>query len=329
MDAVKLLDEKYHILREIKRGGFGVVYYGWDRMFDKPVAIKAISPDLLGKAKYIDIFQAESLSVARLNHHNVVRLYDVKRTDDGQFYIIMEYIDGIDLGRLLQACRKEGIGLPFDIGAYIIAQCCSGLDYAHARRDPDTHQPLNIVHQDISPANIMVNRQGEIKIIDFGLASARRRSVAKQGRKGEREILLQGKIAYLAPEQVNGHHNIDRRADIFSLGLVMYETLTGERFIKSDNPAEVVTLLTTGNWSLTGLIDKQVPGPLQLIVQRAIQKDPESRYQTANQMYLDLMTYLATQEAIADISNALGLLVQRFAPVQKRLEEETPIQPSP
>lgn len=320
MDVVKILDEKYELVREIKRGGFGVVYYGRDRLFGKPVAIKAISPDLLGEAKYVDMFQAESLSVARLNHHNIVRLYDIKRTEDGQFYIIMEYIDGVDLGKLINACRKSGITLPFHLGAYIVAQSCAGLDYAHARRDPDTHQPLNIVHQDISPSNIMINRLGEVKIIDFGMAGARRRSTSQRGRK--REVLLQGKISYIAPEQLNGTKGVDRRSDIFALGLVLYEVLTGERLFSSDDPAETIEKLEAGNWSFSELAAVSAPEALQLIVQRAVQKNQESRYQTANQMYLDLMTYLSTQEAGPDLSSALGHLVQSVAPAEKPVSEE-------
>ena len=319
MDVVKILDAKYELVREIKRGGFGVVYYGRDRLFGKPVAIKAISPDLLGEAKYIDMFQAESLSVARLNHHNIVRLYDIKRTEDGQFYIIMEFIDGVDVGKLISLNRKGTIKLPFRLGAYVMAQCCSGLDYAHARRDPDTHQPLNIVHQDISPSNIMVNRLGEIKIIDFGMAGARRRSSAQRGRK--REVLVQGKIAYLAPEQLNGAKGSDRRSDIFAAGLVLYEILTGERLLQKDDPAEIVEILEAGTWNFNQLAAKGIPEALQLVVQRAIQKHPESRYQTANQMYLDLMTYLASQEAASDLSIELGQLVQQLAPGEKSATE--------
>jgi serine/threonine protein kinase len=320
MEVVKVLDEKYELVHEIKRGGFGVVYYGRDRLFGKPVAIKAISPDLLGEAKYVDMFQAESLSVARLNHHNIVRLYDIKRTEDGQFYIIMEYIDGVDLGKLISASRKGAINLPFHLGAYIVAQSCAGLDYAHARRDPDTHQPLNIVHQDISPSNIMINRLGEVKLIDFGMAGARRRSTSQRGRK--REVLLQGKIAYIAPEQLNGAKGIDRRSDIFALGLVLYEVLAGERLFSNENPAEIVEKLDSGAWSFSELAAKAVPEALQLIVQRAVQQHPESRYQTANQMYLDLMTYLATPAAGPDLSNELGRLVQSVAPVEKPASEE-------
>jgi serine/threonine protein kinase len=320
MDVVKILDEKYELVREIKRGGFGVVYYGRDRLFGKPVAIKAISPDLLGEAKYVDMFQAESLSVARLNHHNIVRLYDIKRTEDGQFYIIMEYIDGVDLGKLISASRKGASDLPFHLGAYIVAQSCAGLDYAHARRDPDTHQPLNIVHQDISPSNIMINRLGEVKLIDFGMAGARRRSTSQRGRK--REVLLQGKISYIAPEQLNGTKGIDRRSDIFALGLVLYEVLTGERLFQNENPAEIIEKLEAGAWNFAELAAKAVPEALQLIVQRAVQQHPESRYQTANQMYLDLMTYLATQAPGPDLSNELGRLVQSIAPAEKSASED-------
>jgi serine/threonine protein kinase len=327
MDVVKVLDEKYELVREIKRGGFGVVYYGRDRLFGKPVAIKAISPDLLGEAKYVDMFQAESLSVARLNHHNIVRLYDIRRTEDGQFYIIMEYIDGVDVGKLVSASRKGTINLPFHIGAHIIAQCCAGLDYAHARRDPETHQPLNIVHQDISPSNIMVNRLGEVKIIDFGLAGARRRSNAQRGRK--REVLLQGKISYVAPEQLNGAKGIDRRSDIFAVGLVFYEILTGDRLFQKENTTEVVEMLEAGTWNFSQLSEKAVPEALQLIVQRAVQRHPESRYQTANQMYLDLMTYLAAQGEGADPATELGQLVQRLAPAEKFESEEQRVEETP
>jgi serine/threonine protein kinase len=315
-DVVKILDEKYEIVSEIKRGGFGVIYYGRDRVFDKPVAIKAISPDLLGEAKYFDIFQAESLSVARLNHQNIVRLYDIKRTEDGQFYIIMEYIDGVDLGKLLITSRKGALELPYHLSAYVIAQVCAGLDYAHARRDADTHQPLNIVHQDISPSNVMISRKGEVKIIDFGMANARRRLAPQRGRK--REVLVQGKIAYLAPEQVNGRTSLDRRSDLFSLGLVLYEILTGERFIKGEKPAEVIAILESGNWDFSKMITKRVPEPLQLVVQRAVQKDPEKRYPSANQMYLDLMNYLAIQAAGADFSHELSQLVRRLVPAAER-----------
>ncbi len=316
MEAVKVLDHKYEIIAEIKRGGFGIISYGRDRLFDKPVAIKAISPELLGEAKYVDLFQAESLAVARLNHHNVIRIYDIKREDDGQFYIIMEYVDGIDLRQLINAARKDRHLVPPHLSAYIMAEICAGLDYAHTRRDPDTHQPLHLVHQDISPGNVMINQLGEIKIIDFGLANARRRGPQQHERKGE--VLIQGKLGYLAPEQVNGSAHVDHRIDIFSLGAVFYEVLTGSRLFKEQSPETTVQNLRSGNWDLALLKATDTPEMLVRIVERALQREPRQRYQSANHMYLELMNFLATHVPATDYALELGALVQRLAPPRSR-----------
>ena len=243
MEAVKILDGKYEILEEIKRGGFGVIFFGRDLLFDKPIAVKAISPNFIGEAEYVDLFQAEALAIARLNHHNIIRIYDIKRDAVGQFYIIMEYVDGVDLRQFLKAHRREDAGLPPHVCAALIAEVCAGLDYAHTRRDPDTHQPLHLVHQDVSPGNIMVNRLGEVKIIDFGLAGARRRH---QGLGRDRnEVLVQGKVGYLAPEQIEPVR-FDHRVDIFALGLVLYELLTGMRLFADQKTEAVLEKLRSG-----------------------------------------------------------------------------------
>jgi len=315
MAAVKVLDQKYEIIAEIKRGGFGVISYGRDRLFDKPVAIKAITPELLGEAKYIDLFQAESLAVARLNHHNIIRIYDIKREDDGQFYIIMEYVDGIDLRQLINASRKDRHLVPPHLSAYIIAETCAGLDYAHTRRDPDTHQPLHIIHQDISPGNIMLNQLGEVKIIDFGLANARRRGHHGADRKNE--VLIQGKLGYLAPEQVNGNAPLDHRADIFALGAVFYEMLTGQRLFKEQSPESTVQNLRSGNWDISLLKAMEAPELLVQVVEHALQREPRQRYQSANQMYLELMNYLSTEAPTTDYALELGTLVQKLTPPRK------------
>ncbi len=326
MAAAKVLDHKYEILSELKRGGFGVIYYGRDRLFDKPVAIKAISPELLGEAKYIDLFQAESLAVARLNHHNIIRIYDIKREDEGQFYIIMEYVDGLDLRQLINAARKDRHLLPPHLSAYIMAEACAGLDYAHTRRDPDTHQPLHLIHQDISPGNIMINQLGEVKIIDFGLAKARRRG--PQSAEHKNEILIQGKIGYLAPEQVASGASLDHRLDIFALGAVFFEMLTGQRLFKESSPANTVQNLRNGNWDLALLKATDTPEMLVRTVERALQKDPRQRYQSANQMYLELMNFLATREPVMDYALELGTLAQRLAQPRKHAEAPAMSEPA-
>ena len=300
MDVLKVIDDKYELLREIKRGGFGVVYYGRDRLFGKPVAIKALPPELLGEARYIDLFQAEALHIARLSHHNIVRLYDIKRTADGQFYLIMEYIDGEDLGKTLATCQKLGRLIPRHLALHIVTEACSGLEYAHSRRDPETHASLNIVHQDISPSNIMLTRGGEVKLIDFGMAGIRHRRV-----ESEHEVVIKGKLGYLAPEQVDGSGAIDRRTDIFALGIVLFELLTGERFLKTENPGEAVEVLRTGRWSLAALEDLAVPEALATAAMKAMQRDPAKRFQSMNQFFLDLMNYQARTNASDDFAAEL------------------------
>lgn len=313
MEAVKILDGKYEVLEEIKRGGLGVVSFGRDLLFDKPIAIKAIPPDLLGEARYADLFQAEALAIARLNHHNIIRIYDLKRGPGGQFYIIMEYIDGVDLRQFLQAYRREHSGLPAPLCAYIIAEVCAGLDYVHTRRDPDTHQPLHLVHQDLSPGNIMINRLGEVKIIDFGLADARRMQWQKHGKN---EVLIQGKLGYLAPEQIEGGR-IDHRADVFSLGLVFYELLTGHRLFSQTKAEKLIEKLRSGSWDLSALSRAVVPDALVKIVARALQKDPAQRHASANHMYLELMAYLSAHGPASDYAVELGVQVQKIAPARR------------
>ncbi len=320
MEVAKVLDDKYEMFHEIKRGGFGVIYYGRDRLFDKPVAIKAISPNLIGEAKYIDIFQAESLAIARLNHRNIVRIYDIKRGEGGQFYIIMEFVDGVDLGKLIRISRKERGIVPPHLAAYIIAETCAGLDYAHTRRDPDTHQPLHIIHQDISPGNIMLNRLGEIKIIDFGLASTRQHQQKNLDHKNE--VLVQGKLTYLAPEQVNGSQGFDQRVDLFALGLVFYEVLTGQRLFKEQEPEAMIRHLREGAWDLGLLGEIGVPEPLAKIVEKAVQRDPNHRYQSASQMYMDLMGYLSQYAPAADYAFELSNVVQQIAPANEQTATE-------
>ncbi len=314
MEAVKILDGKYEILEEIKRGGFGVISFGRDLLFDKPVAVKTIPPELLGEAKYVDLFQAEALAIARLNHHNVIRIYDIKRDAGGQFYIIMEYVDGADLRQFLKAYRQENSGLPAHLCAALVSEVCSGLDYAHTRRDPDTHQPLQLVHQDISPGNLMINCLGEVKIIDFGLAGVRRRGLGLA--RGNDEVLIQGKLGYLAPEQVETTR-LDHRADLFALGVVFYELLTGKRLFPEKDPQAAIAKLRSGQWDLSSLSHAGVPDLLANVLARALQKEPAQRYQSANHMYLELMNYLSAHAPATDYALELGTMVQKIAPARQ------------
>ena len=169
----RLIQNKYEIVSKIKQGGFGIVYKGYDHVFEKPVAIKAIEPSLLREAKYIDLFLEEAKNAGKLSHNNIVHIFNLVRDESGQFFIIMEYVNGADLGKILRQCRKKNILIPQKLSIFIVKEICKALEYAHNKRDLITDKPLKLVHQDISPSNIMTSRTGHVKLIDFGLAKIR------------------------------------------------------------------------------------------------------------------------------------------------------------
>ena len=179
----RLLDNKYEIIREIKQGGFGIVYTGIDRKLNKRVAIKEIAPSLVEDPKYLDMFQEEAINIAKLNHTNIVHVYEFTKATDGRLYIIMEYIDGTDLEKIVRFARRRRTRIPPPLAIFIASQVCMALDYAHNRRDAFSNKPLKLVHQDISPSNIMISKNGEVKLIDFGIASVKRSEERRVGKE--------------------------------------------------------------------------------------------------------------------------------------------------
>lgn len=309
------IGNKYELLHEIKRGGFGVIYKGIDRHLGRAVAIKSIDSKFLGEARYIDMFQREAMSIAQLNHHNIVQIYDIKRDASGQMYIIMEYIDGPDLMSVMQACRRKKISIPTHLSVFLISEVCNGLDYAHNRHDAVRGEPLKTVHQDISPLNLMISRLGELKIIDFGMANLRR----QQSKVGS-QVFVQGNIHYMAPEQVNGSTEVDRRADIFSTGLILFELITGERLIKSTHPREILESLVTGNWDVIRFNSERIAEKLREPIRRALEHHPRNRYPNANSFYRDLMNYL---QGVAPASDFMGELAGFIKQVENAPSTDT------
>jgi serine/threonine protein kinase len=298
----RLIQNKYEIVSKIKQGGFGIVYKGYDHVFEKPVAIKAIEPSLLREAKYIDLFLEEAKNAGKLSHNNIVHIFNLVRDESGQFFIIMEYVNGADLGKILRQCRKKNILIPQKLSIFIVKEICKALEYAHNKRDLITDKPLKLVHQDISPSNIMTSRTGHVKLIDFGLAKIRFQN------NNSNEIVVSGKLPYMAPEQVNGG-TIDRRTDIFSLGTVFYEMLTGSRLVPLDDPHQMIDLIQRSQVD-TSLLDRnKVPQSVQQVLLKMLQKNPESRYHGANGVYLELVECLMTTVRSVELSVDLGEFV--------------------
>jgi|GEM_PF-894659 len=301
----RLIQNKYEIVSKIKQGGFGIVYKGYDHVFEKPVAIKAIEPTLLREAKYIDLFLEEAKNAGKLSHNNIVHIYNLVRDENGQFFIIMEYVDGVDLGKILRACKKQNILIPLELSIFIVKEICKALEYAHNKRDLMTDKPLRLVHQDISPSNIMASLSGHVKLIDFGLAKIRVSS------GDSNEIVLSGKLPYMAPEQLNSG-DIDRRTDIFSLGAVFYEMLVGTRLFPLKNPQETIELIKKSKIDTSLLGNNNVPQSVQQVLLKMLQKNPENRYHGANGVYLDLVECLMATTHSVELSDELGKFIRQL-----------------
>jgi len=307
MKTSRKLGDKYEIVREIKQGGFGIVYFGYDLHLDKPVAFKEITPFLIQDPAYLRMFQNEARNVARLSHHNIVHVYDLIRTTEGRVYLVMEYIDGLDLGAILERCRRRGMTLPPRLGAYLGSELCLALEYAHTRRHPTTNEPLHLVHQDVSPSNVMISKAGEVKLIDFGLTSLRRHhpEARKQARRPE-------KLLYMSPELLASASHVDHRSDIFSLGVVLYEVFTGRRLFAEESELQA---LTAGSWQFGDSQVRQfaLPAPLVNLLGVALEVDPQRRYQSAQQMHADLLQFLIVSTDMAGLSEELGRFVASLA----------------
>ncbi|MFQ5822672.1 MAG: serine/threonine-protein kinase [bacterium] len=315
METLKVLNNRYQFLSVIKRGGFGIIYKGYDSVLGKDIAIKEIKPNLLQEAQYIDQFQIEARHAAKMNHLNIVHIFDLVQTEDKKFYIVMEYIDGLDLSKLLKESQLRGELIPQHLAVYIVAEVCKALDYAHNCSSTDNNEPLNLVHQDISPSNIMISNSGLVKLIDFGIAGLYRLSITEKDK-----ISLQGKIHYMSPEHLSLDTHPDKRSDLFSLGLVLYETLEGKRFFQNDDRNEIIETLRNGKFKFKDL--QHTHNPLQKVLHKALEKSPEKRYQNANQFYIELVTYLVLNTDSSQIDTELGEFVSKFT---TNKNEEKPI----
>src|SRR5256714_3581897 len=248
---------RYLLLERIAAGGMAEVYkaksYGVAG-FEKLLVIKKILPHLSQNERFVSMFIKEAKIAVNLNHKNVVQVFDLGKVAD-DYYIAMEYVHGRDLREITRACAKKRIPLPLSIACYLLAEIAAGLDYAHRRKDTD-EQPLNIIHMDISPQNVLVSFEGDVKIADFGIAHA----VGGDGKmKGG---VLRGKYAYMSPEMANGKP-VDQRTDIFSAGGILHELITGRRLFYE--PDEGKTIENVRQWLVPPPpeIKPQVPPQLQ------------------------------------------------------------------
>jgi serine/threonine-protein kinase len=280
-------DSRYRITERVAAGGMAEVFRGVAESiqgFRKNVAIKRVLPALTKNKKFVAMFLDEARLSLHLQHANIVQVFDIGHTEE-TYFIVMEYVEGVDLKRLLEWRRK--IGRPLTIGqtVYSIMEVCKGLAYAHEAVHPETGRPLGIVHRDVSPPNVLLSRNGEIKVTDFGLAKA-----AVQVETTDPGV-VKGKMSYLSPEAARGAE-VDRRADIFAVGILLYEMLTGKRLFYGETDYQTVELVRGAKIPPIGAQNPEVEPELEEIVRKALARRPDDRFQSATDLQDALAQYL-------------------------------------
>ncbi|MEZ4820521.1 MAG: serine/threonine-protein kinase [Bdellovibrionota bacterium] len=278
---------KYIILNRLAIGGMAEVFFAKSygvRGFQRLLVIKRILPNLSKDEEFVEMFIDEAKISVELNHSNICQVTDLGKIDDN-YFIAMEFVNGKDLRAILKKSYILQSDIPVDVVIFMIAEVLKGLDYAHKREDTITGQAFSVIHRDISPQNIMVSYQGDVKIVDFGIAKTESKLHRTQAG------VLKGKFAYMSPEQAMGLE-LDPRTDIFSTAIILYELLAKERLFLGETDFQ--TLENIKNCSIPSILEKnsQVPPELEEILGKALAQKPEDRFQTAGDMQLALTKLL-------------------------------------
>ncbi len=265
---------RYRILEILGQGGMGIVYKAHDTGLDRTVAIKTLVPNLAASKAFVDRLWKEAKALAKLEEQHIVRIHDIEETPYGLF-IIMEFVDGVTL----KAMRK----MPWRETLPILRQTLRAFDYAHRN---------NVIHRDVKPSNIMITREGMVKVMDFGLAKVQQTDAMETVTQG-----AAGTLYYLSPEQVHSLAHVDRRSDLYSLGMSFIEVLTGQLpFVSTESEFVVMQAIVEGKFHSVSSLKPDLPRPLARILTKAIELEPENRYQHAGEMLDDLERF---EESVA------------------------------
>jgi serine/threonine-protein kinase len=278
--------QRYRVVEKLESGGMAEVFRAESeglQGFRKQVAIKRVLPHLSSKKKFISMFLDEARLSAQLTHSNCVQVFDIG-VGDNAFFIVMEFVDGANLKAIIEHIKKHGRDFPVEAAVYIALELCKGLAYAHELTD-QAGTPLHIVHRDMSPPNVLVTKNGEVKIVDFGLAKAN-----SQLEKSEPGI-IKGKFSYLSPEAAMGQE-VDARTDVFAVGIILWELLAGQRLFLGETDFQTVKKVQAANVPPVSAINKKVPQDLERIIAKSLARDPTQRYGGARPLGQDLSKFM-------------------------------------
>ncbi|MDE3205414.1 MAG: Stk1 family PASTA domain-containing Ser/Thr kinase [Acidobacteriota bacterium] len=309
-DERPVFSDRYEMVRHIARGGMAQVYLARDQMLDRPVALKVLFPELSVDRSFVERFRREAKAAANLSHPNIVSIYDWGQ-GDSTYYIVMEYVNGPTLSSML----KQG-ALDPEQAAAIAASVAAALDFAHRS---------GVIHRDVKPGNVLIDDRAQVKVADFGIARA----------IGTSEDLTQtgsvmGTATYFSPEQAQGYP-VDPRSDVYSLGVVLYEMVTGRPPFTGDNPVSIAYKHVKEPPPRPGTVAPGVPAALEAIILKAMAKEPVDRYQSAEDMRADLTRYLDGQPVVAlaalGATSVMGTVAADRTLVQPATPRPTSIQP--
>lgn len=299
---------RYKLIEKIAAGGMAEVYKAKVEMFggvEKIVVIKRILPQFNGDLEFMKMFEDEAKISSGLQHANLVHVFDFGRID-GSYYLAMDYVEGADLQSVLRECHFRRIPIPMELSVLLVSEMLRGLDYAHRKIDPSTGKKMGIVHRDISPANIMISYDGNVKLMDFGIAKAKSKSSTTQ------IGTLKGKYSYMSPEQAKGE-DVDFRSDIFSCGIICYELVTGVRPFRGKSELEILERVKAARYDPPKAVNPHIPQRLSDIIDTALQQDREKRFQETGAFCDKLTAVLSEFDNRPDSGSLTKFLRKVFA----------------
>jgi serine/threonine protein kinase len=304
---------RYRLVERLGAGGMAVVYKAiveGPKGFSRPFVIKRILPSFSRDESFVNMLLTEARLSAMLRHPGIVQVHELGEAD-GEYYLAMEYVEGWDLSTLLRKAAQARKPIPPTVATYIMGELLAALAYAHSLCD-EQGRPLEIVHRDVSPSNVMLTPAGAVKLLDFGIAKAASHGRDERTRTGT----LKGKLSYLAPEQAEGLF-VDRRSDIFALGIVFYEMLTMRRLFRGDDDFQTLRLVREAKVEAPSKIREQVPPQLDEVVLQMLARDAEIRYQTCDAALEALRPIL---HQIHGDSGSLKRYLQELGPIDRRAQ---------
>jgi eukaryotic-like serine/threonine-protein kinase len=310
---------KYVVQRKLAEGGMAEIFLASSfgpEGFEKQVIIKRIRPAFADDASFIDMFVSEARLVSRLNHANIVQIFDCDRHEN-TFYIAMEYIRGKSLAQAHQRARELSVPLVPALAAQIVSEVARGLNFAH--RLTERGQPLGLVHRDVTPQNILLSYEGAVKLTDFG--------IAKAGSRASTVGMLKGKFAYMSPEQSRGEP-VDARTDIFALGITFWELLTGGRLFDGDSDIAVLRAVQERNVLPPEQLNPAVDSALNSLVMQCLERDRKDRFQNAQELERAINRYLNTATAQPEDTD-VGAWMRELFPIEAARTENTEFRPVP